>query len=527
MIRPKKFTAALLSAIMLTGCANSQPATDNEPITTEPDTTGSVSESEELAPSGVLPVIDINTLDTDSLDFVTEPVAQHVAESIASWTPGYVMPPAPYYKECSVSMNDADGSSIITSADAQVKVRGNWTTVYDKKPLRIKFSEKQNVGISSGESFKNWLLLAEYKDGSMLRNKASFNMAESILGSDGLYCTDSQLVEVVINGSYQGVYLLCDMQQTGSGRVDITEPEKNYTGTDIGYFMEFDGYYTQEDDLRSFDITYADNAPLVPFDGSDNSKKKIHPTNDESVGYTIKSDIYSQQQHDFIASYMENVYRIMYSAAYDDAAYVFSDDFSTIQETTDITPREAVEMAVNTDSLADMYIISELTCDADIYWSSFFMDVDFGSDGDKRLTFEAPWDFDSGLGNKDRCADGTGFYAGNIVPDVNGCGEHINPWLNVMLRQEWFRDIVRQKWTDAWESGIFDDTVRMIRSDSETCSAAFDMNYKRWNNLVNNSDFVGELTKKAANCRTHQEAADYLAEWLEARVEFLNSQWHE
>ena len=96
-----------------------------------------------------------------------------------------------------------------------------------------------------------------------------------------------------------------------------------------------------------------------------------------------------------------------------------------------------------------------------------------------------------------------------------------------MLRQEWFRDIVRQKWTDAWESGIFDDTVRMIRSDSETCSAAFDMNYKRWNNLVNNSDFVGELTKKAANCRTHQEAADYLAEWLEARVEFLNSQWHE
>ena len=527
MIRPYKCLAALLAALMLSGCANSQPTTVNEPISTEPATTQPVTEPEVLAPSGVLPVIDINTLNTDSLDFVTEPVAPHVSEAIASWTPGYIIPPAPQYEECSVSMTGADGNTILGGADAQVKVRGNWTTVYNKKPLRIKFAEKHCLGTDKDDCYKNWLLLAEYKDGSMLRNMASFNMAKSILASDGLYCTQSQLVEVVINGCYQGVYLLCDMQQTGSGRVDITEPEKDYTGTDIGYFMEFDGYYTQEDDLHSFDITYADNAPLTPYDGSDPGKKTIRPIGEETVGYTIKSDIYSQEQHDFIARYMENVYRIMYSAAYDDAAYVFSDDFSSIQETTGITPREAVEMAVNTDSLADMYIVSELTCDADIYWSSFYMDVDFGAEGDKRLTFEAPWDFDSGLGNKDRCADGTGFYAGNIVPDVNGNGARINPWLNVMLHQDWFMEIVRQKWNAACESVVFSETVNMIRSYPETYSDAFDMNYKRWNNLADNSEFAGELTKKAAACNTHKEAADYLADWLEARVAFLDSQWHE
>ena len=36
-----------------------------------------------------------------------------------------------------------------------------------------------------------------------------------------------------------------------------------------------------------------------------------------------------------------------------------------------------------------------------------------------------------------------------------------------------------------------------------------------------------KLTKKAAACHTHKEAADYLADWLEARVAFLDSQWHE
>ena len=34
-----------------------------------------------------------------------------------------------------------------------------------------------------------------------------------------------------------GVYLLCEQQQTGTGRVDITEPEGGYKGTDIGYLV--------------------------------------------------------------------------------------------------------------------------------------------------------------------------------------------------------------------------------------------------------------------------------------------------
>ena len=43
---------------------------------------------------------------------------------------------------------------------AQVKVRGNWTTSYEKKPLRIKFAEKQSMGeLNGGQAFKNWLLL--------------------------------------------------------------------------------------------------------------------------------------------------------------------------------------------------------------------------------------------------------------------------------------------------------------------------------------------------------------------------------
>ena len=86
-----------------------------------------------LEPDG-LPVIAIETLDRsdDVMDFVTKPVAKHVSKSIASWSPGYRMPPEPYYEECTVTVTDTDGSRLISAAPADVKVRGNWTTNYEK-----------------------------------------------------------------------------------------------------------------------------------------------------------------------------------------------------------------------------------------------------------------------------------------------------------------------------------------------------------------------------------------------------------
>ena len=87
-----------------------------------------------------MPVIDIVTkyTDGDVMAFVTEPVSRYVAKSIASWTPGFKIPVEPYYETCSITLTDTDNTVLIDSADADVKVRGNWTTAYNKKPLHIK-----------------------------------------------------------------------------------------------------------------------------------------------------------------------------------------------------------------------------------------------------------------------------------------------------------------------------------------------------------------------------------------------------
>lgn len=523
----------LAAVLLLTSCRGSGSSQDGTaaPETAQPAGT----QTAEADFKAVMPVLSIDTENqsADVMKFVTEPVAPHVSAQIATWTPGYVMPPAPYYEACTVTLSDPDGTTLV-QAGAQVKVRGNWTTTYDKKPLRIKFDEKQNLlGLNGGNAMRNWLLLSEYKDTSMLRDKTALQLSRELYGDSGLYAADAGLVEVRINGTYWGVYLLTEQQEVSSKRVSITKPEPDYTGTDIGYFLEFDGYFYTEDPLHQFHVDYADNAPLKPFDGEGGGGRTItclpdNPYGPKSdIGFSVKSDIYSQEQHDFIASYVSNVYRILYAAAYEKKAYQFSDDYSTISETTALTPQEAVEQVVNVQSLADAYLIAELTCDADLYWSSFFMDVDFGSQGDKKLTFEAPWDFDSAMGNKSRCPDGTGFYAGNIIPDVNGdTYETVNPWLAVLMYEDWYQAVIRTEWSRLYDSGAFQRAADMIASDSEQYAEAFARNQEKWGSNLQNESIVNELSRRSRRVSNEKEGADDLADWLSTRAEFLNKQWH-
>lgn len=477
------------------------------------------------AEADALPRISITTVNqsANALDFVLNPVADHVSARIATWTPNYVFPPAPYYESCTITVSDGADVSLL-QAEAAVKVRGNWTTTYRKKPLRIQFTEPQSMlDLNGGAKMKNWVLLAEYKDGSMLRNRAALAIADGLLSPLGLYASDTQLVEVDINGEYWGVYLLAEHQQVNPHRVAVAEPEKDYMGTDIGYFVAFDDYAMHEPALNQFTMTYANKAPLIPFDGHGGSGRKQAPT---TYGVTIKSDVYSTRQNKFIANYVSDVYRVLYHAAYRDEAYVFNDKYSRIKRTADVTPQEAVERAINVDSLAAVYILNELACDTDVYMSGVFMSADFSADGDPRLTFQAPWDFDSAMGNKDRCADARGFYAANITPDVNGEFETINPWMAVLAYEDWFQQRVREQWTAAYDAGVFHRAIAMIEADATQYAEAFTRNYARWNNLIDNAEFAHELTPASASCQTHHDAVQQLLDWLTARVEFLNGQWH-
>ena len=444
---------------------------------------------------GEMPRIDITTSDGNN-DFATVPTKD------SKWD----------YTPCSVTVNDGV-DEVLTSIDAGVKVRGNWTANYDKKPLRIKFDKKQSMlGLNEGQKFKSWLLLAEYKDWSMLRNATAFGLA-SKLGSG--YVSDYKFVEVYLNNEYWGVYLLCEQQEIKEGRVSITEAEKEYTGTDIGYLLEYDGYYTEEAPEETFTINYN---TLTTYSGRSFSTFQ--------KGFTIKSDIYSEAQNTFIKNYMQNVFNICYNAIYNDTYYEFNSDYTNIVLSSTITNAEAaVDKVIDIDSLVASYILAELGCDTDVAWSSFFMDVDFGEYGNKKLTFEAPWDFDSGFGNTIACLDAEGIYAGDVIRDIHDT-EQINPWYVLFINENWFRELVKTKWNQMMETNAFDSVFEFILDVTETYKDNFTENYAKWKNI----GIKGESSiywiefdySEAGKCKTHEEAAQCLYDWLALRIDNLD-----
>ena len=106
------------------------------------------------------------------------------------------------------------------AGSVQIRGRGNTSWTWPKKPYRIKLGRKADLfGMGAN---KNWVLLANYLDESLLRNTTAQQVAAEL----GLVSMDSVWVDVVLNGSYIGNYQLCEQVRIDETRVDIFDWEE-------------------------------------------------------------------------------------------------------------------------------------------------------------------------------------------------------------------------------------------------------------------------------------------------------------
>ena len=450
-----------------------------------------------------MPIVYINTAD-GSNDFITVPNQNSKLNGEIE------------YVDATISIKDSDGSFALEDIASQVKARGNYTLNYVKKPIRIKFGKKQSVlGLNDGAKFKSWVLLADWKDLSMSNNTTALYLGNTILGSDGYYTTDYRNVEVYINNEYWGVYLLAEQQEAKSkdGRSSAPAVDDDYEGTDIGYLVEYDGYYDQEAKLPNgsgdptFTINYNNYASLQKLNGSNLwSWQK---------GYTVKSDVYSDAQLTFIQRYMSNAYRIAYEAAYNNNLLAFNEDYTDVVATSG-TVKDVIGAVIDLQSLVDSYILAEIACDPDIAWSSFYISLDMTKKGSHKLIFEAPWDFDSAFGIRNGyCNSATGMYAANSD----------NPWLILLAKQDWFWDMVQAKWAKLVDNNVLTTALELITLQKTTYVDYYAHNYERWSHRFSDSSVRGELTSELNSYTSQGQAADYLYRWLYKRFNYLNTQW--
>ncbi len=118
--------------------------------------------------------------------------------------------------------------------NGKIRGRGNSTWGQPKNPYKIQFTD--DASYASIPDFlgmkknRNWALLADYFDRSLLRNKLALSLGSSSVFSDGLKWTPSgQHVEVYLNDDYVGVYLLTEDIRIDPARLNIRKMSSSLT----------------------------------------------------------------------------------------------------------------------------------------------------------------------------------------------------------------------------------------------------------------------------------------------------------
>lgn len=400
------------------------------------------------------------------------------------------------YTSCVVDVFNCDEKLEINEASAGIKVRGNSSAYYgdvsqilaNKVPYRIKFDKKTNMlGLNNGAECKSWVLLKS--DWDLIRNDIAFRFGRTIMG-DSNFCSDGQLVHLYVNEEFQGVYELCEQCQINPNRVDISEPAEGYTDTDIGYYLELDNYATSDEDNHYISMDY-ENATVTDINGE---TRQFVPAE-----YSIKNDLYSQNQIDFIDKYLNNLFKIVYEACENGKYYKFDENYDLVDSDV-TTAEEAVSNVMDIDSVRDMYILYEIVHDYDCGEGSFYMCVDLSKDSKcPKLKFTSPWDFNWAYN------DSTEKYYAGAFTDKNFVaknGDRSNPWFIVLCKQDWFMATVKEKWTEMSREKLLQGCIKTERE---------------------------YLKEYDADLRKGEEwgpdSAEDLFNWIENRIYWLNSQW--
>ena len=164
-----------------------------------------------------------------------------------------------------VRIEDAEGGPGMTidkkgvyEVATQIKGRGNYTWKWDKKPYALKLDKKSKV--LGMPAHKRWILLANWRDHTLLRNDATFELSRRA----GLpYTVKGQFVELEFNGEYRGNYYLCEQIKIDENRVNITPLEDDFNDLSGGYLMEIDSYWDEINKFKSeyFTLNYMFKEP--------------------------------------------------------------------------------------------------------------------------------------------------------------------------------------------------------------------------------------------------------------------------
>lgn len=332
----------------------------------------------------------------------------------------------------------------------RLKLHGSSSLEFPKKSLRIELQDStganNNVSILGLPKENDFILYAPFQDKTLIKNVLTYNLGRKM----GYYAPRTRFCELVLNGYDLGLHVLIEKIKRDKNRVDIKKLNSyDSTATSVtgGYILQYNN--------GSLQIEYPAPDNIMP------------------------------EQKDYINGFI-NKCEIL------------------IRNINDCSDDNAYKKYIDISSVADYFIINELSSNVDAFHRSWYMYKDNDA-VDGRLKYGPLWDYNVAWY----------FHRGQSPYDWRSPDSPILSFASI-LKDTSFVHLLIRKWT-TYRKGILSNEAIFGLIDSLTTSIApaIKRNYQIWPSVqyTERGQYVG---------LTYQDWLDETKTWIQDRLQWID-----
>lgn len=369
----------------------------------------------------------------------------------------------------------------------EIRGRGNATWSNPKKPYKLKLNSSTDL-FGMGKS-KHWVLLANYVDPSLLRNKVSYDFS----GAMGMPYMQSVHVELILNGQYLGNYQFCEQVKLEPGRVNITgfEDKVKDAAKAISKKTGVDKDSLEDAMMENLEWVTSDS---VTFGGQTYKVSDYCEPIDITGGYLLELDYYDDEVSQILTSSGKRVkfknpeyaktnkqlyqYVSDYLNAFESAVY--SSDFHTDYNGEKVHYSELFDM----DSLVKFWMVQEVFFNWDGMNNSNYIYKDVNG----RMHFGPIWDMDLTAGSNSGTTSTTTWQTFGFSH-----WQHPNQWYRSITKDPYFIVQAYQYYHEIRDTLIEDMRAEISTLEGEIRESA-QANLNLWHGGQKYDNLVNSLT---------------------------------
>lgn len=368
-----------------------------------------------------------------------------------------------------------------------IELRGSTSNFFsDKKPYAVEIRDDTGndldfplLGMPAGA---DWAFLAPFNDKSLVRDAFMLGLARNVMP----WASRSRFVELVLNGQYEGVYLVTEKIKRDKDRVDIAKLKADDLAGDSltgGYILKIDKTTGAQNEGWTSPYVHAPGAWQTTL---------------WQVEYPKPIDLQPVQK-DYIQQWVTGFEAAMRMPDFADTSIGY--------------PKY-----LDVESFVDFTLLNELAKCVDAYRISTFMYKDKDSN-DPRLHAGPVWDFNIALGNAGYCTAESP--QGWIIDFNEFCPDDqwiVQFWWKKMWEDPMYRRRLQDRWTELRAGPLSNDQVfHLLDSLTSTVQEAQVRNFQRWpvlNTWVWPNVFC---------CGTYNEHTSFLRNWITQRLQWMDN----